>query len=158
MQESFWLSRAEVRELDKCAIEEYGVPGIVLMENAGRGVAELLLRLDPDLTGVTTVCGRGNNGGDGFVIARHLENLGVHVSLIVVAENVSDIVGDARINYDIAVKAGISMQQFWLQPVSTSLFSESDWIVDALFGTGLDRPLGPQHRLHGTPGLGFGLR
>src|SRR5437660_1812771 len=70
----FWLSRAEVRELDRRAIDEFGVPGVVLMENAGRGCAELLMRLNPDRKPTIILCGPGNNGGDGFVIARHLDN------------------------------------------------------------------------------------
>ena len=67
------MSRDEVRAVDRRAIEEYGIPGVVLMENAGRGAAELLVELGID--GPVIICaGRGNNGGDGFVIARHLEN------------------------------------------------------------------------------------
>src|SRR4051794_4838905 len=76
------LTRAQVRELDRRAIEEYGVPGIVLMENAGRGAAEVLMQLQPNPGIVTVCCGQGNNGGDGFVIARHLHNHGWSVKLI----------------------------------------------------------------------------
>src|SRR6188508_3190754 len=72
----FTLTRAEVRELDRRAIEGFGVPGIVLMENAGRGCAELLMRLNPARKPTVILCGPGNNGGDGFVIARHLDNRG----------------------------------------------------------------------------------
>src|SRR5580704_6925361 len=72
----FWLSRSEVRELDRLAVEEFGVPSVVLMENAGRGVAVLMRRLNPEKKRVTILCGPGNNGGDGYVIARHLENHG----------------------------------------------------------------------------------
>jgi NAD(P)H-hydrate epimerase len=80
----FWLSRAEVRDLDRRAIDEFGVPGVVLMENAGRGAAELLMRLNPDRQPVNILCGPGNNGGDGFVIARHLDFHGypVHIWLV----------------------------------------------------------------------------
>ncbi|HEV3436271.1 MAG TPA: NAD(P)H-hydrate epimerase, partial [Gemmata sp.] len=70
---TFWLSRDEVRELDRRAINDFGVPGVVLMENAGRGCAELLMRLNPERKPVVILCGPGNNGGDGFVIARHLD-------------------------------------------------------------------------------------
>src|SRR5687767_4218497 len=73
---TFWLSRDEVRDLDRRAIEEFGLPGVVLMENAGRGAAELLVSLNPDRKPVVVLCGPGNNGGDGFVIARHLDNRG----------------------------------------------------------------------------------
>ena len=78
--EPFTLPR-RVRELDRRAIEEFGVPGIVLMENAGRGCAELLMRLNPDKKPVVILCGPGNNGGDGFVIARHLTTHGWPVSV-----------------------------------------------------------------------------
>src|SRR5580700_2577393 len=77
----FWLSREEVREIDRRSIEEFGIPGIVLMENAGRGTAELLMRLNPERKPVVILCGPGNNGGDGFVIARHLDNHGFKVRL-----------------------------------------------------------------------------
>ena len=72
----FALSRAAVRELDRRAIHEFGVPGVVLMENAGRGAAELLCASTRSGSRVLILCGPGNNGGDGFVMARHLENPG----------------------------------------------------------------------------------
>src|SRR5579872_1008702 len=78
---TFWLSREEVREIDRRSIEEFGIPGIVLMENAGRGCAELLMRLNPERKPVAILCGPGNNGGDGFVIARHLDNSGLKVNI-----------------------------------------------------------------------------
>lgn len=74
--EPFWLTRSEVRELDRRAVEEYGMSSLVLMENAGRGVAVQMRRLNPEKKPVTVLCGPGNNGGDGFVIARHMENHG----------------------------------------------------------------------------------
>src|SRR5437588_674451 len=76
------LTRAQVRELDRRAIEEYGVPGVVLMENAGRGAAEVLMRLNPVRKPILIYCGPGNNGGDGFVIARHLDIHGWPVWLV----------------------------------------------------------------------------
>ena len=68
------LTRSQVRELDRRATTEYGIPGMVLMENAGRGVVDVLLTLGAGGPGglVVVCCGKGNNGGDGFVIARHL--------------------------------------------------------------------------------------
>ena len=73
-----YLTTAEARELDRRAIEEFGIPGIVLMENAGRGMAELLIALGVKGR-VVICCGKGNNGGDGLVIARHLDNRNVPV-------------------------------------------------------------------------------
>src|SRR4051812_1812771 len=136
------LSRAEVRELDRRAIEEYGVPGVVLMENAGRGAAEVLMRLNPDRRPVMIVCGKGNNGGDGFVIARHLDNAGYPVKAALVAVN--DPTGDAGINYGIARKSLFSYPLRWIpsgagtfdMDFSNLVTSFDGWIVDALFGTG----------------------
>ena len=85
------LTRDQVRAVDLRAIGEYSLPGIVLMENAGRNAAHLLMALasldpvDPPLR-VAIACGRGNNGGDGFVIARHLENLGAEIKLLLACD------------------------------------------------------------------------
>src|SRR5262249_49858726 len=77
---NMFLTRADVRAIDRRAIDDYGVPGVVLMENAGRGAAEVLRSLG--ISGrVTILCGKGNNGGDGFVIARHLDNWQVPVDV-----------------------------------------------------------------------------
>ena len=138
-----YLTRNQVRELDRRAIEEYGLPGVVLMENAGRGVAELLQRLG--IHGkVVICCGKGNNGGDGYVIARHLDCLAIPVELILCAPR-SQITGDAAIHLQVAERAGIplhfpdraELSAGWL----SERFRDAGWIVDALFGTGLAGPL-----------------
>lgn len=143
----FWLSRDEVRSLDQRAIEGYGVPGIVLMENAGRGCAELLMRLNPEKRPVVILCGPGNNGGDGFVIARHLDIHGWPVDVQVMARN-SRTGGDAEINFDILFAAGIDYTHYNPEHVSelqakflVKKIQQAEWLVDALFGTGLTRPL-----------------
>src|SRR5712692_5036786 len=100
-----FLSREEVRMLDRRAIEEFGVPGVVLMENAGRGTAELLRSLG--IHGrVVICCGKGNNGGDGYVIARHLDyqHFPVRVLLFTRPE---ELIGDAATNYRILARAGL---------------------------------------------------
>jgi NAD(P)H-hydrate epimerase len=141
MSHSSALSRAKVREFDRRAIEEYGVPGVVLMENAGRAAAELLLSLG--VTGrVVICCGKGNNGGDGFVIARHLDLHGIDVRVLLFC-SAEELAGDAKTNYEIIAKSQISIA---LQPPSSALAGElavADWIVDALFGTGLQGPVRP---------------
>src|SRR6516162_633271 len=109
-----FLTRAEVREIDRRAIEEFGVPGVVLMENAGRGAAELLMRLNPDKRKVVTCCGKGNNGGDGFVIARHVDNHGWQVRVLLFA-NPAELTGDAAIMFQIIEKAGLDIE---VQPKS----------------------------------------
>ena len=131
------LTRAQVRDLDRRAIEEFGLPGLVLMENAGRGAAELVVRLWPGLGPVAIVCGRGNNGGDGFVIARHLELLGRPVRILLAAEPVA-ITGDAATMLAIASRSGIPIVP--LADGDTVAWSDhlagAAVVVDALLGTG----------------------
>jgi NAD(P)H-hydrate epimerase len=130
---TFTLTREEVRELDRRAIEGFGVPGVVLMENAGRGCAELLMRLNPDRKPVVILCGPGNNGGDGFVIARHLDNHGWPVWAMPLGQS-AKLTGDAAVNFRIAKAGGL---------VGDPANVFDGWVVDALFGTGLSRPLAP---------------
>jgi len=129
------LPREEVRCVDQLAIEELGMTGLVLMENAGRNAARLLL--DQGISGQVVICaGKGNNGGDGFVIARHLENAGVSVEVLLFAPP-AELTGDARGNYEILHRAGITVldcssnSDIW-QPRLHS----AQWIVDSLLGTG----------------------
>src|SRR4051794_3996367 len=137
----FWLSRAEVRDLDRRAIHEYGVPGVVLMENAGRNAAELLLRLKPRPGEVLIVCGPGNNGGDGFVMARHLQNAGADVGVVYPADRPPK--GDAGVHYAIADKAGLIGPVPGTGPdaLAALVAGVEGWVVDAMFGTGLTRAL-----------------
>jgi len=136
------LTREQVRAVDLQAIGDYSLPGIVLMENAGRNAAHLLhalasVAIFPAPWRVTIACGRGNNGGDGFVMARHLENLGAEIKILL-ASDPSVYRGDAAINHAVAVRAGIAINQLESAPVSewSAALAGSDWIVDALLGTG----------------------
>lgn len=145
----FTLTREQVRELDRRAVSGFGVPGVVLMENAGRGCAELLMRLNPGRAPAAILCGPGNNGGDGFVIARHLDNAGWPVSVHVFARHNREP-GDAATNFDILFAAGVHFTQYrpdhFERPHRDLLLRQlagAGWVVDALFGTGLARPLGP---------------
>ncbi|QDT45932.1 Bifunctional NAD(P)H-hydrate repair enzyme Nnr [Gimesia alba] len=138
------LSRAEVRSVDQRTIEEFGLPGVALMENAGRGVFELLLSLK--VTGPVKICaGKGNNGGDGFVIARHLDNAGIPVQIFLLADP-EHLTGDAAINYQVASRMGIPIQS---DPVLSdpdalrTFLSDADWIVDAFLGTGVQGTIRP---------------
>jgi NAD(P)H-hydrate epimerase len=143
MTTEFLLSRAEVRELDRRAIEEYGVPGVVLMENAGRGAAEILLRLHVQGE-VVLCCGKGYNGGDGFVIARHLDNAGAAVRVLLFTAP-DELRGDAAINHQIIARSGIPLRVFAGETVDAEALhqelAKAGWVVDALFGTGLTGPV-----------------
>lgn len=131
------LTREEVRAVDRRAIDEFGMTGLVLMENASRGAAEQLIALGID--GPVIVCaGKGNNGGDGFVIARHLELLGYDVRVLLFA-NPTELSGDAAANWRILEAAETPRVVLGRQPVLSDIdhvLSHADWIVDALLGTG----------------------
>lgn len=129
------LPRARIREIDRRAIEEFGVPGIVLMENAGRGAAEILTQLNSDKEPVLILCGKGNNGGDGFVIARHLDIAGIPVSAHLIGS--AGLPPDAETNFQIAKRSALVGDE----PIGDRIASFRGWIVDALFGTGLTGPL-----------------
>jgi NAD(P)H-hydrate epimerase len=131
------MTRDEVRDVDRRAIADFGMAGVVLMENAGRGAAELLLSLG--VSGeVLIAAGKGNNGGDGFVIARHLDNRGVRVRVVLCCEP-EELAGDAAVNFRIIERAGFRIDVLRrgldMTAFSTAL-KQSDWIVDALLGTG----------------------
>ena len=137
------LTREEMRELDRKAIEEYKIPGIVLMENAGRNVAEEILKMldDPQQAKVAILCGKGNNGGDGFVVARHLHNHSISVYVFLVAK-ISDILkdGDAGTNLQILLNMKIPVKEILDIPGVNSILKELNGyniLADALFGTGL---------------------
>jgi hydroxyethylthiazole kinase-like uncharacterized protein yjeF len=100
---------AEMRELDRLATDSYGIPGVVLMENAGAQVARILWQEYPDLKArrVAVLCGRGNNGGDGFVIARYLHSWGVSVSVFIMGAP-GDIHGDAGVHLNMLQCAGVA--------------------------------------------------
>src|SRR3954451_1626297 len=107
------LSRTDVRDVDRRAIDEYGMSGLVLMENAGRGCADVLCQLGCRGP-VAIVCGKGNNAGDGFVIARHLDLRGVGVKVVLLAP-AKELHGDAATNYQIIERSGLSIVDLSVQ-------------------------------------------
>jgi NAD(P)H-hydrate epimerase len=125
------LTAEEMGRADRLTIER-GVPGARLMENAGRAVADEVVRRFPDAGRVAVLCGPGNNGGDGFVAARHLTEKGYAVRL--------GLAGDpARLPDDAA-----AMATLWLgaiEPLTVELLAHADVVVDAIFGAGLARPI-----------------
>ena len=131
-----YLTRAQVREVDRRAIEQYGISGLVLMENAGRGCADKLCQLG--VSGpVVICCGRGNNAGDGFVIARHLDLRGREVRVLLFCDP-SDLRGDAAANFSILAKCDVPVNvvSAWEETSWESELADAQWIVDALLGTG----------------------
>lgn len=135
------LTRDQARELDRRATAEYGIPSLVLMESAGRGLADRLLQFGPGLpsgTHVVICCGRGNNAGDGFVLARHLDLRGVPMRVLIWGDP-AELKGDAATNYQILSKSDVSTEIFadGHNPARLSrLLADASWIVDALLGTG----------------------
>ena len=175
------LTRDQVRRVDALAIERYGMSGLVLMENAGRGAVDALLAFDPSLQSesnsplagpprgpgspaerlstsnpegvalrlavgpkrhatpqVVILCGKGNNAGDGFVIARHLEIRGVATSVLLLASP-SELTGDALANYAILQHTDVTVVDISRGPLEPQLAqhaANARWLVDALLGTG----------------------
>jgi hydroxyethylthiazole kinase-like uncharacterized protein yjeF len=135
------LNTAQMREADRFTIEDIGIPSLVLMENAGRQVvAAMEVAYEEQLNGrVAVLCGRGSNGGDGFVVARTLLQRGID-AVVFVLGSLADVRGDARTNLDILGRLGatvveINDEQSW--ELHFSEISQCTLIVDAIFGTGL---------------------
>jgi NAD(P)H-hydrate epimerase len=170
------LSRQEVRRLDVRAQEELGLASLILMENAGRGaagwLAEVAGAIPPGAGGrpfsppasraqnaplgavspkVVVLCGPGNNGGDGGVVARHLDAWGLPVRVVWFARS-EQLKGDAAVQWSILEKSGVE-QSVWhdahpnLSDADAgfdqlaAILADTDWVVDALLGTGLSRPV-----------------
>jgi hydroxyethylthiazole kinase-like uncharacterized protein yjeF len=123
------FSSSQMREFDRKASEIYGVPGLVLMENAGRGTANFILqKYHPKK--VLIVCGKGNNGGDGFVIARYLAEHKISVDVMLLPE-VSEVKGDAAVNLKCLKNIPVSLKEFEKD------MQAYDLVVDAVLGIGL---------------------
>jgi hydroxyethylthiazole kinase-like uncharacterized protein yjeF len=135
----YMLDRDSVRSVDRAAIEEIGIPGIVLMENAALGLTMVALTMLDDISGdtpsVLIVCGGGNNGGDGYALGRHLHNTGVRVTFAALGEPKPG--SDAATNRNIALKMGLPE----VPADRAGEHFDADLIVDGIFGTGLDRPV-----------------
>jgi len=143
--EGLRLTCAQCRAVDRYAIEELGIPGVVLMENAGRNATDLIEKWLAGRTGVekprcrvAVLCGRGNNGGDGFVVARHLVHRGHDVWIDLMADP-AKLAGDAAVNHAIVEKMAVPIRPM-TDPVAISAaverWRQADVIVDALLGTG----------------------
>lgn len=139
MYELHTLTREQTKIVDNYIINELGLPSVILMENAGHGIAQYLLTLQPN-NKVIVCSGKGNNGGDGYVVARYLNLHKIDVEVYIFAHE-NDIKGDAKIHLDIIKKIGIPIQYF--DPSNINLdtllnnLNKAEWIIDGLFGTGL---------------------
>ena len=137
------LSREQARKYDNMAIREFGIPGIVLMENAGRAVASEVVgilkreRVSENRLGtVAVLCGGGNNGGDGYVAARHLNCAGVQVQVYVAADP-SRPTSDAAVNFAILEKMNIERRHILSERslrTAAELWKKADIVIDALLG------------------------
>jgi len=139
------VNAEQMRELDRATIETIGIPGIVLMENAGRGTANYILQTFSNAAKrkIVVLCGRGNNGGDGFVIARCLLAAGARVCALLLAKS-SCIEGDARTNLDAFLAVGGHMIEIHTEQDFKNVHSKlshAGMFVDALLGTGLEREI-----------------
>lgn len=142
------LTREQVRYVDQYAMESLEIPGMVLMENAGRGCVDLLneqLGRGP----VLILCGPGNNGGDGWVMARHLQIHGRQVAVALFCDP-EKYRGDARLNWRIAQNLNIPIVELspeepveiWQAQLKEAFGGQKlEWIIDALLGTGVSGPL-----------------
>ena len=135
---------AEMKELDRRTVDEFGIPTLVLMENAGLRAADEAAKMPSAIAGanVAVLCGRGNNGGDGFVVARHLYNKGARPQIFL-ASKIEDVFlrsDAAGMNLEMALNIGVPVREV-LDPESAQqvrpALSAADLIVDALLGTGL---------------------
>ncbi len=144
-KDNIHLTRHQVREVDRRAIEELGIPGIILMENAGRNAANIIRQRFEERRAsshgnreVAIICGRGNNGGDGFVIARHLDNARIPVE-IWLACNPDLLTGDALTNFSIVRQMDLPRHAFdtvELITASGDKLRSADILIDAVLGTG----------------------
>jgi len=129
---------AEMRRFDRLATERYGIPGIILMENAGRHVFDVVCSMMGSLEGgrITIISGKGNNGGDGFVAARRLRDAGASVCVFMLGDS-DDVTGDARVNLDILSNTGLTVSRINSPDELAFGLAHCDIVVDAILGTGL---------------------
>jgi len=139
------ITAQTMQEIDRRTITEFGVPGLTLMERAGANCAEIIVKRFASATSsmALIVAGKGNNGGDGFVIARLLADSGWQVELALYADP-AGLAGDARTNYE-RLPEGVATTVHPDTAVLADLCSKATVIVDALFGTGLNSPLAPSY-------------
>jgi len=139
------VSVKQIQRLDEIAINQYGIPSLALMENAGLSVAQEVMRIrgfgKKTKPKVIIFCGLGNNAGDGFVVARHLFNAGLRVKIYLIG-SAKKLKNDAAVNYLILKKSKYSIKE--IQKVNAAVIkdiSQADVVIDAIFGVGLSRSI-----------------
>jgi ADP-dependent NAD(P)H-hydrate dehydratase / NAD(P)H-hydrate epimerase len=130
------VTAAQMREIDRISIEQPGISGLQLMERAGVAVADATAELLPPGGTAVIVAGKGNNGGDGLVAARHLLERGYDTPVILLAQ-ADELTGEAATNYQRAVESGVAVHQQPDDAAIAELLSQADVVVDAVLGTGL---------------------
>jgi len=129
------VGRKEIRDIDKWAIEKLGISEIILMENAGRSVVQNILADCGKIKNVCVFCGKGANGGDGFVISRTLFVKGINVQIVLLCKK-SEVKGSSKINLDLAEKLGIKITEVSGKTDLPDYINKCDILVDAIFGVG----------------------
>jgi NAD(P)H-hydrate epimerase len=138
------LDNDAMRDADRHTIDDLGLPGLVLMENAATGVVDVVRDAFPEAHSLLILCGGGNNGGDGLAAARHLHNGGHEVEVLLFADP-ERLSADAKSNLDVARAIHVPVHIVEgedLGSLDAALEAGRDLVVDALLGTGIDRPLG----------------
>jgi hydroxyethylthiazole kinase-like uncharacterized protein yjeF len=134
------ITAEQMKKVDKAAIDEFGIPSLVLMENAGRAASDIAYNMLIDKKNrVICICGKGNNGGDGFVCTRHLINKGINVLVFLTCSR-NKLKGDAKINFSILEKMNASIYELTKEDNFANLENEiinSELVVDAIFGIGI---------------------
>lgn len=135
------VTAGEMKAIDHQAIEVWGIPSVVLMENAGRSVVLALEKEFKNLSGrnFLVLCGKGNNGGDGFVIARHLNNKGASVRCVLLGK-INELKRDARTNAQILLNAAMKIEEIEQTHELCAIIKNQPVVIDAIFGTGLSTP------------------
>src|SRR5579864_1972202 len=135
------VTAAEMREIDRITAERFGIPSLTLMENAGSAVAEFALSAYPHAKSFGVICGKGNNGGDGLVVARKLREAGKETRVLLIADP-KELRGDAEANYEkLPVKPVIAKSCEDLESASAQSIFKSDVLVDAILGSGFRPPV-----------------
>ena len=135
------VTAAEMREIDRVTTSKYGIPSLTLMENAGKAVADFALERCPAASRIVVICGKGNNGGDGFVAARHLHLAGKVVEVLLLA-SAKDLKGDAAEMFArLPLRAVEAHSEEEVRLEFEKSFSNADLILDAVLGTGFKPPV-----------------